>query len=109
MVEEKVHPPFLSITVDQQLGLVQYFFVFSFQIIKNQGNSGMIKNNNDYTFDNNGKKRNRIMNKMIVVGAAEASVTSLQSNSRSGSKFPRQPDTSSDWLWKGEIKTTVNF
>lgn len=44
-----------------------------------------------------------------VGGEAESSFRSLQSDSPSGSKFPQQPETRSDWLWKGEIKTTVNF
>ena len=48
-------------------------------------------------------------NKRVGGDAAEASFRSLQSNSPSGSKFPPQPETRSDWLWKGEIKTTVNF
>lgn len=40
---------------------------------------------------------------------AVASFRSFQSHSLSGSKFLQQPETHSDWLQKGEIKTTVNF
>lgn len=54
------------------------------------------------------KKKESGKNKRVG-GEAEASFRSLQSNSPSGSKFPQQPETRSDWLWKGEIKTTVNF
>jgi len=44
-----------------------------------------------------------------IGGGAVTRFRSFQSHSQCGSKFLQQPEKRSDWLQKGEIKTTVNF
>ena len=55
-------------------------------------------------FEKGRNKRRKKKHKVIEIERVGA-----RAHSQSGSKFPQQLELRSDWLQKGEIKTTVNF